>query len=241
MEHKIFDPEVDVAEKKPQDIRSRLRQCAWDIAENLVYKNQIRRSFTSALPQVALTFDDGPNPETTPRILDDLAVAEVKASFFIIGREARKYPDIVRRIDAEGHGIGCHTDTHPLLSDIRDSDVEQECKRSKDTIEQIVGRQIHLFRPPYGILRVSSIPIPLKHKMRLLLWSVDSYDYRFSDPEKIVRRLQRLSLQKGDVLLFHDTLVPTMMALPSVIANIKSQGLTSRSAEDPSFTGLPSK
>ena len=99
---------------------------------------------------VALTFDDGPDPKYTAQILDVLKTADVKATFFIIGGNAEKYPELVRRTFAEGHDIGNHTYTHPNIADISTTQLNLEVSATARLLESVLGRQTHLFRAPYG-------------------------------------------------------------------------------------------
>src|SRR5262245_38613659 len=106
-------------------------------------------------PEVALTFDDGPHPEYTPRILEVLKQFQAKATFFVIGQNARRYPDLIQRMVAEGHSLGCHTDTHVDLSRIGLRRSWDECRQSQRSLEQISGQRIRLIRPPWGRIRIS--------------------------------------------------------------------------------------
>ena len=98
---------------------------------------------------MALTFDDGPDPEWTPQILDILKAKGVHATFFIIGNNARAHPDLVQRMVAEGHDVGNHTFTHPNLADLPDGLVKLEINATQRLFEALTGRSMRLFRPPY--------------------------------------------------------------------------------------------
>ena len=103
--------------------------------------------------ELALTFDDGPNPAWTPRLLDILAAHHVRATFFLVGRFAEAEPALVRRIAAAGHLIGNHSWSHPNLALTACSRVREELQRTSDTLEQITGQPVHYFRPPFGARR----------------------------------------------------------------------------------------
>ena len=104
----------------------------------------------TSYPAVALTFDDGPHPEFTPRILDVLSAHHAHATFFAVGECARRYPEIVKRIVHEGHSLGSHTDTHCDLARIPSQQALQECGRGRETLEQISGGSVIYLRPPWG-------------------------------------------------------------------------------------------
>src|SRR6266850_4703054 len=101
-------------------------------------------------PYIAMTFDDGPHPVLTPRLLDVLKARGIKATFFLIGQNAAEYPDIVRRIAAEGHEIGNHTWNHPQLTKLSPAALREEIDRTSSTIAEIIGKPLLVMRPPYG-------------------------------------------------------------------------------------------
>ena len=100
--------------------------------------------------QVALTFDDGPDSEWTPKILDILKEHQVLATFFIVGSSAESHPDLIQRILEEGHELGNHTFTHPNLSDISDHQIRLELNATRRLLEGLTGRSLLFFRPPYN-------------------------------------------------------------------------------------------
>ena len=179
----------------------------------------------SALPRVALTIDDGPHPEFTPRVLDTLAEHGAKASFFCVGKAARAYPDLVKRIVAEGHTLACHTDTHADLAKIGSRRSWEECKRSRETLEEIGGVPVRYLRPPWGHIGLTTIPICLANKMRVAFWDFDSLDYEHLSPEQLVTRVRNKQPGPGAVALFHDDGANTADALPQIIAAFKERGL----------------
>ena len=106
-------------------------------------------SSAAASKKVALTFDDGPDPEWTPQILDILKAKHVHATFFVIGANAQANPDLIQRIVAEGHELGNHTYTHPNLADTPEQVVALELNATQRLVEALTGRSMRLFRPPY--------------------------------------------------------------------------------------------
>ena len=106
---------------------------------------------------IAMTFDDGPHPRLTPRLLDMLKARSIRATFFLIGENAAEYPDIVRRIAAEGHEIGNHTWDHPQLTKLNPAALREEIDRTSSTIAEITGKLPTVMRPPYGATSAISI------------------------------------------------------------------------------------
>jgi peptidoglycan/xylan/chitin deacetylase (PgdA/CDA1 family) len=122
-------------------------------------------------PYIAMTFDDGPHPVLTPRLLDVLKARGIRATFFLIGENAAEYPDIVRRIAAEGHEIGNHTWNHPQLTKLNPAALREEINRTSSTIAEIIGKPLLVMRPPYGATS-AYINHWMKHEfgMKVILW-----------------------------------------------------------------------
>ncbi|WP_256199273.1 polysaccharide deacetylase family protein [Verrucomicrobium spinosum] len=130
-------------------------------------------------PYVAITFDDGPHATNTPRLLDILAERNIKATFFVVGKNVREYPAILRRIIAEGHEVGNHTWSHMALSTLTPDKVRQELSKTHDAVLQAAGYQMRLMRPPYGAtnLRVKQICFQEFHYPSII-WTVDPLDWK---------------------------------------------------------------
>ncbi|MFZ0302452.1 MAG: polysaccharide deacetylase family protein [Terracidiphilus sp.] len=139
--------------------------------------------------EIAMTFDDGPNPEWTPRLLDILAKHEVKATFFMLGKFAGAQPELVRRVAAEGHLIGDHSWSHPKLSKCTAKRIEEELKRTKDALEQIVGAKVKFFRPPFGARRPALFRIARELGLEPVLWNAMTTDWSETSAEKIAATL----------------------------------------------------
>lgn len=157
-----------------------------------------------AARKIAITFDDGPDPVYTPIILDLLKKYHVKATFFVLGSKAERFPDLIRRIYMEGHQVGVHNYEHLsnwLLSP-RKVKINQVEKTSR-IIESITGEKPVYYRPPWGILNLFDL-IMLRH-YRIVLWSVMPIDWKSSiGTERLVRRMTR-RLRDGDIILLHDS------------------------------------
>jgi len=139
--------------------------------------------------ELALTFDDGPNPAWTPQLLDTLAAHDVCATFFLIGRYAQAEPELVRRILAAGHLLGNHSWSHPNLAIITARRVEKELTRTCDTLQQIAGRPIRWFRPPFGGRRPVVLKIARYLGMTPVLWNAITTDWREPSADHITERL----------------------------------------------------
>ena len=175
-------------------------------------------------PIIALTFDDGPHPQNTPRLLDILNRYGVKATFFTVGRNVDMYPQIVQRIIAEGHEIGNHTYTHGNLSKMGAAGVRQELNRGRDAIARAANYQPRVMRPPYGALTPEQRNwIYYEYGYPTILWNVDPYDWRDRVPSTVASRLVS-GARPGGILLAHDLHKTTVDAIPSTLEQLLAQG-----------------
>ena len=174
---------------------------------------------------VALTFDDGPHPEGTPAVLEELARQGATATFFLVGEQVVQRPALAREIVAAGHEVGVHGFRHTLLLRRRVAAVADDFDRAVDAIGEATGMRPQLYRPPYGILSSSALRQVRVRGWRPLLWSTWGRDWeRRATPQSIARRATR-GLRPGDVVLLHDSDAyssadswrRTAAALPSVL------------------------
>lgn len=173
---------------------------------------------------VALTFDDGPHGTLTPRLLDILAKRNVKATFYVVGRNVVEYPAIVRRIVEEGHEIANHSWSHPKLSSMSDAAVHAELKKTHDAIVAACGVAPRNFRPPYGAFTKRQQEWALKEfGYPSILWSVDPLDWRRPGSAVVARRLLE-GAKPGGILLVHDIHAGTVDAIPAVLEGLLAQG-----------------
>ncbi|HUV69115.1 MAG TPA: polysaccharide deacetylase family protein [Terracidiphilus sp.] len=153
------------------------------------------RIFGSALTapaqaeEFALTFDDGPNPKWTPRLLDVLAKHNVKATFFMMGVRAQMQPALVQRVVAEGHLIGNHTWSHPNLAMTSARKVREELVRTSGTLELISGQKVEYFRPPFGARRPAVFQIARELGLRVMTWNAMTSDWSETSAERIAGKL----------------------------------------------------
>lgn len=172
---------------------------------------------------VAMTFDDGPHPTLTPRLLDILAQRHIHATFFLIGQNAQRYPSIVKRIAAEGHEIGNHTWTHPILSKLSDERVHSELQQTADAIRAATGADIRLMRPPYGALtQRQRETVHRDFGYNIILWSVDPLDWK--DPgASVVQSRIVAGVKPGAIILSHDIHKGTVDAMPATLDALAAQ------------------
>jgi peptidoglycan-N-acetylglucosamine deacetylase len=158
----------------------------------------------SVQPGVALTFDDGPHPEGTPQILQILASADAKATFFVIGEQVDRRPHLAARIVAEGHQIALHGHRHALQARLTAAQVETDIDQGLRAIQDATGTTPIWHRPPYGVYSPAGLRYTREKGLRPLLWSRWGKDWRkFTTPRRIAARVTT-DLAVGDVILLHD-------------------------------------
>jgi len=154
--------------------------------------------------QMALTFDDGPDPESTPRVLDLLDAAGWRASFFCIGRHARRYPALMREIVARGHRVENHGDTHTMaFATYGSRRLRTDIRAAQDTLTDLTGQRPRFFRPLGGLRSPLLDPVLAQLDLQLACWTRRGFDSVERDPQRVYRRLVR-GLAPGDILLLHD-------------------------------------
>ena len=172
---------------------------------------------------VALTFDDGPHPERTPRILDILREKNVKATFFVIGKNAEKYPDLLRRIDEEGHHIANHSYSHSyLIAFFSGSRLTKDLARCNDVIFQTIGKTPTLFRPPFGVTNPLYKRALADNGLLSVGWSLRSLDTQAKSRYQLIDKIIS-NLKKGDIVLLHDHPSVTADALEDIIEHINTK------------------
>ena len=184
---------------------------------------------------VALTFDDGPHPTSTGRVLDVLGELDVTATFFCVGRNASTHPEIVQRALLEGHAIGSHSQTHPPDSQRSLGTLTREYREGRRSVAHVLGREAGLFRPPYGHLSTKSALLIATQAVTTWLWTVDPADWRAGvSPEEVAAVAGQA--QSGDVILLHDWVeqpwepaardrTATIAALPQIVRTLQEKGL----------------
>jgi peptidoglycan-N-acetylglucosamine deacetylase len=175
-------------------------------------------------PYIAMTFDDGPSAENTPRLLEMLKQRDIKATFFLIGQNVASNPDLVRRILAEGHEIGNHSWTHPQLSKLSDQKVTAEITKTQDAIKEASGFTPTLLRPPYGAITPRQREwIENQFGLSIILWSVDPFDWKRPGASVITQRILSQA-RPGAIILSHDIHKQTVDAMPATLDGLMRKG-----------------
>lgn len=181
----------------------------------------------------ALTFDDGPHPEGTPAVLEILARAHVRATFFLVGEQVLRDPALAREIVQAGHAVALHCHRHRNLARLSGRQTREDIARAHDVIVTHTGRSPELYRPPYGVLNTAALRLARARGWRTLMWSHWGRDWEArATADSIAARLTD-GARDGAVLLLHDAddySAPgswrrTAAALPRVIATLGERGL----------------
>lgn len=188
-----------------------------------VHRSTLVRGDTSR-PWVALTFDDGPHPNSTRQILDVLHDFRAPATFFVVGEMAHRYPELIREQSRGGHSIGNHTYHHVSLSKIPRRYIATEIKACGEVVASVIGRAPRLFRPPGGDYDTEVAELAVGLGYRMVLWTSDPGDYRSPGPAVILKRIEA-GLSPGAVILVHDGIRQTLEVLPELILMIRRRGL----------------
>ena len=175
-------------------------------------------------PYIAITFDDGPHPSNTPRLLDMLKQRNIKATFYVVGTNARRYPHLLRRMVAEGHEIGNHTENHPTLTKISTSEVRRELSVTHQAIVSATGVPPRTMRPPGGAINTElKTWIKSEFGYPTILWTVDPEDWKRPGVGVVTSRLVS-GARPGRILLAHDIHAPTIDAMPGTLDQLLAKG-----------------
>ena len=158
----------------------------------------------SGAAEVAITIDDGPHPGHTPRVLDVLAASGMKATFFVIGEMCRRYPDVIRRIAAEGHELGNHTWSHSEPTKTSTATFLKETSQTRQLLQDLTGRDCRLTRPPKGQLTIGKAIGLWRQQQTIVLWNVDPKDYAMQDRQEMRHWCEHYRPRAGHIVLLHD-------------------------------------
>ncbi len=176
---------------------------------------------------IALTLDDGPHPEFTPKVLELLKEFNSKATFFLIGKNAEKYPELVKQIIADGHVIGshsyAHTNNYGFLSR---NGVTKDIMKSQKVLFDITKRNVQFFRPPFGVTNPNIARAVKNLSLKTFGWSVRSYDTVAKNSETVFKKVTA-NLKNGDIVLLHDTSELSVDALEKVLTHLKIKNMNS--------------
>lgn len=173
---------------------------------------------------IAMTFDDGPNPTLTPKLLDLLKAKGIKATFFVVGTNAAAYPEILKRAVAEGNEIGNHSWSHPDFARMTDGAVRNEIQKTQDAIESAIGTKPKLLRPPYGaITKHEREWIHADFGYKIILWDVDPQDWKYHNAAHVETEILKQT-KPGSIVLSHDIHATTIEAMPATFDALIAKG-----------------
>lgn len=173
-------------------------------------------------PMVALTFDDGPS-EHTPALLDALKAREAHATFFLVGANVVRRPELAQRMAAEGHDVANHTRTHLRLPPLREDQIANEIANGATVIRRATGERVRLFRPPGGQYDARVLAEAARQGEMTVLWSTNTGDWRARSPRWIANRVLS-NVENGDIVLMHEARPETAAALPAILRALQERG-----------------
>lgn len=174
---------------------------------------------------VALTFDDGPDKEITPGVIDILTKYQVKGSFFFIGEKVQKNQDVVKKAYHAGNLVLSHSFYHNDLSKEGKTKIAEDLRMSNEAIEDVIGKSPALFRPPYGAINEHVISTAKDQNLKIVFWSIDTLDWSQKESNNISHNVLK-NVRNGDIILFHsnEDKIETLKALPSIIMGLQKKG-----------------
>jgi peptidoglycan/xylan/chitin deacetylase (PgdA/CDA1 family) len=173
---------------------------------------------------IALTFDDGPMPDTA-RLLRILRRRGVRATFFLVGQMVDEHPELVRQELADGHELGDHSWNHANLPTLSAAGVRSQLSRTQEAVRRAAGVVPEVFRPPYGSTNARVAGIARQFKLPQILWEVDPLDWRDRNTATVQRRVIR-GARRGDIVLMHDIHPTTVSAVPAILDRLSKEGFT---------------
>lgn len=173
--------------------------------------------------KVALTFDAAWGADKTSKIVEILTNEGVGGTFFLVGFWSEKYADKIKEIDAAGLDIGTHSNTHPKMSQLTSSQIEEELTVSMNLITSVTNKEVRFFRPPYGDYNDQLLTVADNLGLQTIQWSVDSLDWKGLSADQILARV-KAGVHNGAIILFHNNSDNIVEALPQVIAFLKAEG-----------------
>ena len=184
---------------------------------------------------ISISFDCAWGADYTEKILDTLDFYNVKATFFVVEFWAEKYPEVLKKIVDKGHEVGTHSKTHPKMSRLSVSKIEDELKSSVEAIEKIGGKKVTLFRPPFGDYDDELIETAEKLGLKTIQWSVDSLDWKDLSAEQIAVRVIGKT-KSGSIILMHNNGLHTLDSLPLIFTDLQRKGFVFRPISELIYT-----
>lgn len=183
-------------------------------------KESVEESGVKEKPSIAITFDDGPSGRYTGRLLDGLKERNVKASFFLIGENAKENPELVERIYKEGHLIGNHTYSHVQMTHLSEEAAVREIEKTDQVISAITGEHVAYMRPPFGAWQRE---LEVRMEVLPVLWSVDPLDWTTENVDEIVSKVVT-EVEEGDIILLHDCYASSVEAALRIVDILQKEG-----------------
>lgn len=209
--------------------------CLVLFGQSLLYRDCMEKETCETLSEncetvkkVAITFDDGPNPDYTGLLLDGLKERGVSATFFLLGKEVERYPKIVKEIYQDGHLIGTHSYEHVNLSNLNDSAAIEQVDKTNTAIYKITGEYPEYIRPPFGCWKCN---LDYETKMIEVLWDVDPLDWKTSNSDVIAKRVID-QVKEDDIILLHDASESSVKAAFKIIDELEREGYTFVTVEE---------
>ncbi len=198
---------------------------AGDVSKAVEY---VSASVEGEAPKIAITFDDGPSSQCTGRLLDGLKERGIKATFFLIGKNAKENPDLVRRLDAEGHLIGNHTYNHVEITRLSDEEAKKELMDTDEVISQITGKHVEYMRPPFGQWQDN-----LEKELNVMpvMWSIDPLDWTTKNVDEIVNKVVTQA-KENDIILLHDCYDSSVDAALRIVDILRKKGFEFVTADE---------
>lgn len=180
----------------------------------------VSSSMVEEAPRIAITFDDGPSAHCTGRLLDGLKERNVKATFFLIGKNAKENPELVKRLFEEGHLIGNHTYSHVDIAKVSGDEAKKEILDTDEVIYSITGKHVEYMRPPFGIWQRS---LELDLEVLPVMWSIDPLDWTTENVDEIVNKVVT-EAEENDIILLHDCYDSSVDAALRIVDILKEKG-----------------
>ena len=180
----------------------------------------VSSSMVEEPPRIAITFDDGPSSQCTGRLLDGLKERNVKATFFLIGENAKENPELVKRLDEEGHLIGNHTYHHVEITKVSDEEAKKEILDTNEVITSITGKSVEYMRPPFGLWQRN---LEMEIEVLPVMWTIDPLDWTTENVDEIVNKVVT-EAEENDIILLHDCYDSSVDAALRIIDILQKKG-----------------
>ncbi len=213
----LLTPDMNAAHTIGDDLGARFDR----FSQSFSHRDAVRPKL------IALTFDDGPYPMYTPLLLDELRTLHVKATFFLIGRDAEQWPELTRRIQEDGNEIADHTYSHPDLDHESVAQVQEEVLHGRNALLKFASEPSirDLMRPPHGRYTLQTLEAVQRLNYEVVLWTDDPGDWRTVTPAEIEAHMYRYATTP-EIALLHSGKLPTIQALPQIVARFRAAGYT---------------